>query len=143
MFTLNIVFLCLLIIGMVILARAIIVNRQLENQNSFISHQLDQIQSFMAIDAKKIAKKNSGLNSLEEPGLDSPAVLGTIITVVIKKTGALRLCLDDFIEVGDEHVSIYVDTATNELILSLNPSLTDDDMELLKFGLHPDDKIYH
>ena len=69
-------------------------------------------------------KKNSPEEGAED--LNSPEMLSTLLTVVIHKYGQARLSVDDFKNVAvDEFVSIYVDTTTNELILSLNHQLQD------------------
>ena len=65
-----------------------------------------------------------------------------MITLLVKKKGPIRLSLDDFSGMGDEYVSVYLDVATNELILSLNHTLADETpLGLFKFA--SDDSTYH
>jgi hypothetical protein len=68
----------------------------------------------------------SGINSFEDPGM-----LATLITVIVNKFGTLRLGLTDFSAVkNEEYVSIYMDTTTQELLLSLKHSLGEDPSSL-------------
>ena len=78
--------------------------------------------------------------------MEDPALLATVVTVLIHKYGTTVLGLKDFEAVGDEaYVSVYVDTGTQDLILSLDQKLADDPdpMSLLQFGNKKDDTTYH
>ena len=56
--------------------------------------------------------------------MDSPELMSTIITVLVNKYGTVRLSMKDFMLPDDEYVSVYVDTATQEVILSLDHNLS-------------------
>jgi hypothetical protein len=77
-------------------------------------------------------QKQKSVETLYDPStpvsdLGSPAVLSTLITVLVKKFGDIRLTLNDFVIPNEQYVSVYVDTSTNDLILSINHSLEGDD----------------
>ena len=68
-----------------------------------------------------VGKKNGG--DLPED-INSAEMLSTILTVLIHKYGLARLSISDFKNVAkNEFVSVYVETETNDLILSLNHDL--------------------
>jgi len=80
--------------------------------------------------------------------MDDPTLLATVVTVLINKYGTTTLGLDDFESVGeDSYVSVYIDTESQDLILSLDRSLAEPDvtdpMSLLRFGSNDDDPTYH
>ena len=78
--------------------------------------------------------------------MSSPEMLATIITVLVHKQGLIKLSVKDFSDVPDEeYVSVYVDTKTQELVLSLNHELDTATVEEAPalFGLAPKDDTYH
>lgn len=76
--------------------------------------------------------------------LNDPAVLATLITVLVKKYGNLRVGLEDFANVKEEeYVSIYVDTSTNDIILSIKNDLGAEDSVTMARFIDTDDKTYH
>lgn len=81
----------------------------------------------------------------EDP-LDDPGLLASILAVIVKKYGAIKLGIDDFKSTGsDDYVSVYVDTKTQDLILSLDHGLVDkekDPMSMINFGAK-DDNTFH
>jgi len=81
----------------------------------------------------------------EDP-LDDPGLLASILAVIVKKYGAIKLGIDDFESTGNEdYVSVYVDTKTQDLILSLDHGLVDkekDPMSMINFGVK-DDNTFH
>tara|TARA_R110002020_G_scaffold6949_1_gene29372 strand:+ start:947 stop:1396 length:450 start_codon:yes stop_codon:yes gene_type:complete len=75
--------------------------------------------------------------------LHDPVMLSTLITVIVYKHGTLRLTMKDFDAVPEsEYISVYVDTTTNELILSLNHDLGKQDPILANFT-GGDDTTFH
>jgi hypothetical protein len=100
---------------------------------------------------KTIAESRGAKGIIDEgtvPGVDgapdimeSPELMSTIITVLINKYGSTRLGLDDFMIPDGDYVSVYVDTATQEIILSLDKNLTLES-EFVGFTT-PDDGTYH
>jgi hypothetical protein len=76
--------------------------------------------------------------------LDDPGMLATIITAIISKYGDVRVGMTDFAELGDDsYISVYIDTNTQELLLSLNPNLTDKEEMPFEPFLKPDDGVFH
>ena len=74
--------------------------------------------------------------------MDSPELMATIITVLVHKIGGeVRLGLRDFMIPDEEGVSVYVDTETQEILLSTDHKLEIDEA-LLSFT-NPDDNTYH
>jgi len=80
--------------------------------------------------------------SLDSPDLfDQPELMATIITVLVHKYGNVRLSMRDFMIPDSEYVSVYVDTATQEIILSLDRNL-DPATDLINFT-KTDDTTFH
>ena len=75
--------------------------------------------------------------------MSQPEMLASIVTVLINKYGDTRLSLKDFMLSDDEYVSVYVDTTTEEIILSLNSHLgSSGGFSMSKFGSN-DDNTFH
>jgi len=93
--------------------------------------------------ASKEDEPQSSFNSLAND-INSPEILTTIITVMISKYGDMRLQEQDFknVDVG-EYVSVYVDKKTEEIILSLDRSMTSDSPHLMSSYSDIDDNTFH
>jgi len=78
--------------------------------------------------------------------MDDPAMLATLVTVMVKKFGTMRLGMTDFTSLPDDQfVSLYVDTNTQELLLSLRDDLEEETaamMDIINFS-GKDDGTYH
>ena len=78
--------------------------------------------------------------------MDDPAMLATLVTVMVKKFGTMRLGMTDFTSLPDDQfVSLYVDTNTQELLLSLRDDLEEETaamMDIINFS-RKDDGTYH
>tara|TARA_Y100001973_G_C5167058_1_gene316798 strand:+ start:96 stop:536 length:441 start_codon:yes stop_codon:yes gene_type:complete len=127
--------------------------------NQVISHGLEELMKSTRIEIEKnkklVAKAKQLTDQHSEPHrvtnsngdpMEDPALLATVVTVLINKYGTTVLGLKDFEAVGDDaYVSVYVDTSTQDLILSLDRNLADepDPMSLLHFGNKKDDTTYH
>ena len=81
--------------------------------------------------------EGSGDWSFVNGDLSSPEVLSTLLTVIVNKYGNLRLGLKDFTTVADaDYISVYVDTTTNEILLSLDHQLgVSDPMSMVNFNI--------
>ena len=107
---------------------------------------------------KKLVEKTKGLlaqaknrpaptDATDDP-MNDPDMLSSVISVIVKKFGTLKLGLTDFEAVTDhDYVSVYVDTMTQDLILSLKHDLhtgaeADDSMAMVNYG-NPDDSAFH
>ena len=85
---------------------------------------------------------SDGERSLNEE-LADPAVLATIVTVLIKKFGDTRLGIEDFMISDTEFVSVYVDAKTKDIILSTNQYLADSSALMAAAFNDPDDNTFH
>ena len=72
---------------------------------------------------------------------DQPELMATIITVLVHKYGDVRLSINDFMIPDEEYVSVYVDTDSQEIILSLDHSLAPE-TQLVNFT-KTDDTTFH
>jgi len=77
--------------------------------------------------------------------LSSPAMLASIIATIVSKTGIIRLSSTDFANVPEEeYVSVYIDTRTQELVLSLDHELDiHEAVGSALFSLALKDDIFH
>lgn len=75
--------------------------------------------------------------------IDSPALLSTILTVLVKKFGNVRLSVRDFMIPDEEYVSVYIDTVTRELLLSVNDSVDETNSYSMVNFTDPDDNTFH
>lgn len=83
--------------------------------------------------------KGSGLQDIVDP-----SILSTLITVIVKKYGNLHVGVADFIVVKDEeYVSVYVDTSTNDIILSLDHETSQKNFITMANFTDSDDSTYH
>ena len=93
--------------------------------NMLVAHELDEIitSTLKTIKGSKktIAKQKNGAAVTELS--ENPELMSTLITVLINRFGNVRLSMDDFMIGDHEYVSVYVDTATQELILSMDHTL--------------------
>tara|TARA_R110002012_G_scaffold36498_1_gene102977 strand:- start:7297 stop:7767 length:471 start_codon:yes stop_codon:yes gene_type:complete len=148
--------LCLALAGVLLMGRKVRIERTM---NKIVAKGLDDLMREARLEIVKnkklIAKakdlmENSApshhsVNNSDGDPMEDPALLATVVTVLIHKYGTTTLGLKDFEAVGDEaYVSVYVDTASQDLILSLDRNLaTDaDPMSMINFG-NPDDTTYH
>jgi Tfp pilus assembly protein PilO len=128
-------------------------NHKRYKNNMVTAHTLDELlkSTVQIIEKKKPALKQQkrSISDLYDPSssvptdLESPAVLSTIVTVLVKKYGEVRLSMKDFMIPNEEYVSVYVDTTTSELILSVNHSLESSDPYPIVGFTDPDDNTFH
>lgn len=94
---------------------------QLNRQRALLVEVGEELDKSLATLKKTTAKKlpSPDVSDL----LAEPALLATIVTVLIKKLGAVRLTSHDF-ETLDKasYVAVYVDVNTQDLVLALNDS---------------------
>jgi hypothetical protein len=123
-------------------------NTLLQSTMEVISNQRDGI----AASSKLKSRKTKGL-TLEDfyksgvgvsGDLESPEMLSTILTVIIHKYGTAHISLSDFLKVPDEeYISVYVDTASKDLILSMDHDMgSKNPLNLVSFS-NPDDNTFH
>ena len=85
-------------------------------------------------------------NMMDDPDnmMDDPGMLATLVTAIVYKLGDLKLSVSDFAVLReDTFVSIYVDTLSQDLILSLKDDLVSDDPIPLATFTRSDDETYH
>jgi hypothetical protein len=129
------------------------INHKRYKNNVASAHTLDEmLKSTMQIIKKRktdLKHQKQSISELYDPtssvptDLESPAVLSTIVTVLVKKYGEVRLSIKDFMIPNEEYVSVYVDTTTSELILSVNHSLESSDPYPMVGFTDPDDNTFH
>jgi len=94
---------------------------------------------------KKQIRNVSTVLEADDP-MEDPGMLSSILAVIVKKYGAIKLGLQDFESTSnDDYVSVYVDTKTQDLILSLDRGLDEkntDPMSMVNFGTK-DDNTFH
>ena len=95
--------------------------------------------------AREQMKRSTNPLESEDP-LEDPGLLASILAVIVKKYGALKLGIEDFESTGsDDYVSVYVDTKSQDLILSLDHGLVEkekDPMSMINFTVK-DDNTFH
>jgi len=138
-FIINILSCCVFVILGIYALGVVRRNLQQQKLNNLIATELSTLMSA----ASKEDKPQSSFNSLAND-INSPEILTTIITVMISKYGDMRLQEQDFknVDVG-EYVSVYVDKKTEEIILSLDRSMTSDSPHLMSSYSDIDDNTFH
>ena len=74
--------------------------------------------------------------------LKSPETLSTLVTVLVNKYGDVKLTMRDFEIPESDYVSVYVDTAPQEIILSMTGDL-DKAAEYSTINYGAPDDTYH
>ena len=75
--------------------------------------------------------------------LNDPGMLASIITAIIVKYGDMRIGMSDMMSLDeDQSISIYVDTASKEMVLSTQHDLGDK-TSYINFANPGDDETYH
>ncbi len=155
MFTLNILWTSILVLGGLWISYQMYQVRKQKKINQIISREIEELYDAVQEQLKKntsllartkaTMKATSSSGATETDHLASPEMLASVITVIVGKCGNMRLGMEDFLAVKDtDYVSVYVDTTTNDLILSLDHGLgRDDDAGALSFGSLGDDDTYH
>jgi len=75
--------------------------------------------------------------------LNDPGMLASIITAIIVKYGDMRIGMSDMMQLDeDQSISIYIDTASKEMVLSTQHDLGDK-TSYINFSNPGDDETYH
>tara|TARA_R110000751_G_scaffold223429_1_gene325612 strand:+ start:484 stop:927 length:444 start_codon:yes stop_codon:yes gene_type:complete len=116
-------------------------------KNLYVSDELDSLihRTLETIEKQKqlITTEQPAVGPDGALNLDSPAVTATLLNVLISKFGDVRLSLQDFVISDESYVSIYVDAESQEIILSLNPSLNLEESYSIGSYINPDDNTFH
>ena len=131
--------------------------RKQQITNMFLAEGLDNLLNAAKVEVaknKKLVEKarsmvdysTAQLDPSSPSVMDDPAMLATLVTVIVKKFGTMRLGMPDFTSLPDDQfVSLYVDTNTQELLLSLRDDLEEETaamMDIINFS-GKDDGTYH
>jgi len=138
-FIINILSCCVFVILGIYALGVVRRNLQQQKLNNLIATELSTLMSAVSEEDEPQNSFNSLANDI-----NSPEILTTIITVMISKYGDMRLQEQDFknVDVG-EYVSVYVDKKTEEIILSLDRSMTSDSPHLMSSYSDIDDNTFH
>ena len=126
--------------------------------NLLISHELQKIidkTSQTVAQSKEVVEKSHQIKATPEMSLtgdgempelmEQPELMATLITVLVNKMagrgGTVRLSLQDFMLADEDYVSVYVDTDSQEIILSMDGGLAMEN-SFIGFG-NPDDNTFH
>ena len=116
-------------------------------KNLYVSDELDGLihRTLETIEKQKssMGGRAAGVGADHPLNLDSPAVVATILNVLISKFGDVRLSLRDFMITDETYVSVYVDGQNQEIILSLNPNLSQEELYSMGSHINPDDNTFH
>ena len=75
--------------------------------------------------------------------LNDPGMLASIITAIIVKYGDMRIGMSDMMQLDEnQSISIYIDTASKEMVLSTQHDLGDK-TSFINFSNPKDDETYH
>jgi hypothetical protein len=127
-------------------------NYQRYQLNNQLADELDAIlkatlKNLQAIKGRHVGASSDPLVDLKDPlkAITSPAMISTMLTVLVKKNSIVRLSLDDFSNLGDDdYISIYVDNKSQQLVLSTRHDLADGPESLLMGGFTSnDDNTFH
>ena len=77
--------------------------------------------------------------------MEDAGMLATLVTVIVHKYGDIKLGMTDFTNLqDDDYVSVYVDTVSQDLILSLKKDMaSSEDFTSFASFAGPDDETYH
>jgi hypothetical protein len=141
MITVNLILTVLLVLAIAGATIMGCINYYRHKKNLYVSTELDAL---ILQTLEHLKKPAEVVVDEENPfNLDSPAVLTTILNVLVGKFGDVRLSLQDFM-IGDEsYVSVYVDGHSKEIILSLNPDLSQEELYSMGAHIDPNDNTFH
>ena len=160
MLTLNIILGCALVASIVFSLYFAFINYKAAKLNDELAAELDVVmkEALQLVKKKKGASKDSHSSldlgelyesysvdtsrSLSEEFAD-PAVLATILTILVKKFGDTRLGMEDFMISDTEFVSVYVDAKTKDIILSTNQYLAEGGPMMVAPFNDSDDTTFH
>jgi len=155
MITLNITLLIVLALGIALTLfnyrkvqlerkRNIIISTGIEELMQKTRHEIEKNKKLVERAREQLMGSEEELDS-EDP-INDPMMLSSILAVIVKKYGALTLNLKDFESTeSEDYVSVYVDTKTQDLILSLDHGLVEkkkDPVSLINFSGN-DDNTFH
>jgi hypothetical protein len=148
----NIILACLMTVTIGIAALWTYRSRRSYKLNSIIAAELDGIlgKTLDVVKKNKELRQQQRTSALhtkagagEAPDLNSPELLSTIVAVLVSKYGDVKLSMKDFMIEDNEYVSVYLDTDTQEIILSMNHGLgKESSYPLINYG-SKDDNTFH
>tara|TARA_R100000664_G_C2743019_1_gene131219 strand:- start:710 stop:1165 length:456 start_codon:yes stop_codon:yes gene_type:complete len=118
----------------------VFVSDELQKIIDSTNHTIGETKKTIA-ESRAARNANYGIGHANQDIFEQPELMATIITVLIHKFGDVRLSLKDFMIQDDDYVSVYVDTQTQEIILSLDKQL---ELRAQFPGItNPDDNTFH
>ena len=110
--------------------------------DSIIADTLKAVQASKKLSAPAIEGEASALTA-EGFNMQSPEMLATLVTVLVHRYGDVRLSMNDFMISDEAYVSVYVDTTSQEIVLSMNSELSlKDSYSIVNYG-NNDDNTFH
>jgi hypothetical protein len=104
-----------------------------------VSRANQKIAGAIAGTAKSLEVDSPGNELLEDAGL-----LATMLTAIVTKYGDMRIKMLDIDSLGENaFISVYIDTTEQELILSMEPNLVENNQLVFEKFLKSDDGTFH
>jgi hypothetical protein len=76
--------------------------------------------------------------------LEDAGLLATMLTAIVTKYGDMRIKMSDIDSLGENaFISVYIDTTAQELILSMEPNLVENNQLVFEKFLKSDDGTFH
>ena len=120
----------------------LLISEELQRIIDNTSATIDESKKIISKERERAAERVKYPPATPDNIMDSPELMATIITVLVHKIGGeVRLGMQDFMLPDEQGVSVYVDTETEEILLSTDHELAIDPA-LLSFS-NPDDNTYH
>ena len=119
------------------------VEDQIERNEKLVAEAKSQIAMAMAAMEADMAMAAHDPPQDIDDMLNDPGMLASIITAIIVKYGDMRIGMSDMMSLDeDQSISIYVDTASKEMVLSTQHDLGDK-TSYINFSNPGDDETYH
>lgn len=126
-------------------------NLALSKLHAHVGEELHTIIDNVSQAGQKIAGA-AALNPVAGLGVDSPGdelledagLLATMLTAIVTKYGDMRIKMLDIDSLGENaFISVYIDTTAQELILSMEPNLVENNQLVFEKFLKSDDGTFH
>jgi len=117
--------------------------KEIDKNEKLVAEAKLQVAAAMSAMKANMSSLDSGLYDPNDI-INDPALLVSILTAIVVKYGDMRLGPKDMILTEEsEYVSVYVDTETEEMVLSTEHDLEGDTSDFILFINPSDDETYH
>ena len=117
--------------------------KEIDKNEKLVAEAKLQVATAMSAVKADISSLDSELHDSNDV-MNDLALLGSILTAIVVKYGDMRLGPKDMILTEEsEYVSVYVDTETEEMVLSTEHDLEGDTSYFILFINPSDDETYH